>query len=296
LSLVHCSQKQKDMLELGMTLNPQAVGQKIGPLIHTYTWKDVVLYALGVGAGTDELNFVYEKNLQVLPSFAISAVFDFFFQAGAKAQANLQGILHAEQELIFHQSLPREGTLVTQGEISNIHDLGRDTGALIEARGLTCNEQGQELFSNIMTIFARLDGGFGGSRPRKRKKEIPERQPDCRVPDQPSKDQALLYRLSGDTFELHVDPEFARRAGFEKPIMHGLCTFGYACRACVHNLIPGEPEKVRKMSSRFSRPLYPGIPIQTQIWVIQPGKAAWQVRNALTGEVVIDMGLFEYTA
>lgn len=279
-----------------MALNPRAVGQKIGPLIHTYTWKDVILYALGVGSGTDELNFVYEKNLQVLPSFAISAVFDFFFQAGAKAQANLQGVLHAEQELIFHHPLPREGTLVTQGEITNIYDLGQDTGALIEAHGLTCDGQGQELFTNVMTIFARLDGGFGGSRPGKRTKEIPERQPDFIVQDQPSKDQALLYRLSGDTFELHVDPEFARKAGFEKPIMHGLCTFGYACRACVHNLIPEEPEKVCKISCRFSRPLYPGIPIQTQIWVIQPGKAAWQVRNALTDEVVIDMGLFEYTA
>ncbi|MDZ7762108.1 MAG: MaoC/PaaZ C-terminal domain-containing protein [Desulfovermiculus sp.] len=278
-----------------MSLNPDVVGRKIGPLTHTYTWKDVILYALGVGAGTEELNFVYEKGLQVIPSFAIAAVFNFFFQAGAKANVNLQGILHAEQELIFHQTLPIQGTLITQGQITNKYDLGRERGALIEAKGLTQNEKGQDLFTNVMTIFARLDGGFGGIKPPQRPKEIPDREPDFLVNDQPSKDQALLYRLSGDTFDLHVDPEFARRAGFEKPIMHGLCTFGFASRACINSLIPGEPEKVHKMSCRFTQPLYPGTPIQTRIWSLQPGRAAWQVTNAQTHAVVIDLGLFEYT-
>ena len=277
-----------------MSLNYDVVGQKIGPLIYTYTWKDVILYALGVGAGTEELNFVYEKNLQVIPSFAIAAVFDFFFQAGTQANVNLQGILHAEQELTFHQPLPIQGTLITQGEIVNIYDLGRERGALIEARGITRNAEGLKLFSNVMTIFARLDGGFGGNKPPKRQVEIPNREPDFVVHEQPSKDQALLYRLSGDTFELHVDPEFARRSGFEKPIMHGLCTFGYACRACINSLVPGQPEKVQKISCRFTKPLYPGTPIQTRIWALQPGSAVWQVINGLTQEVVIDLGVFEF--
>ena len=277
-----------------MGLDHDVVGQKIGPLVHTYTWKDVILYALGVGAGTEELNFVYEKNLQVIPSFAIAAVFDFFFQAGTQANVNLQGILHAEQELTFHLPLPIEGTLITKGEIVNIYDLGRERGALIEARGITRNEQGVKLFTNVMTIFARLDGGFGGNRPPKRQVEIPNREPDFVVHDQPSKDQALLYRLSGDTFDLHVDPEFARRSGFEKPIMHGLCTFGYACRAGINSLVPGKPEKIQKMSCRFTKPLYPGTPIHTRIWALQPGSAVWQVVNSQTREAVIDLGVFVF--
>jgi len=277
-----------------MVLNLEAVGQRIGPLTTEYTWKDVILYALGVGAGADELDFVYEKDLKVLPSFAIAAVFDFLFEVGSKANVTLAGILHGEQDLLFHRPLPREGRLVTTGEIRDIFDLGRDKGALVVAEGVTRDEQGRRLFTNTMSIFARLDGGFGGRKPPKKQLEIPEREPDHTVFDQPSKDQSLLYRLSGDTFALHVDPEFARQVGFERPIMHGLCTHGFACRACLHSLVPGEPEKVRRMSCRFSKPLYPGTPIQTRIWNVEPGRAVWQVVNAETGEVVIDQGVFEY--
>ena len=277
-----------------MALNLEAVGQKIGPLTTDYTWKDVVLYALGVGAGSDELDYVYEKDLRVLPSFAIAAIFDFLFEAGARANVNLAGILHGDQELIFHRPLPVEGTLVTEGEIRHAYDLGRDKGAVIVAGGVTRDGNGRRLFTNVMSIFARLDGGFGGERPPKRRVEIPNSEPDFAVDDQPSRDQPLLYRLSGDTFDLHVDPEFARSAGFEKPIMHGLCTHGFACRACIHSLIPGEPDKVRRISCRFSRPLYPGVPIQSRIWEVAPGKAVWRVVNAQTQEVVIDQGEFEY--
>ncbi len=277
-----------------MALNLEAVGQEIGPLTTHYTWKDVILYALGVGAGSDELDFVYEKDLKVLPSFAIAAVFDFLFEAGAKSNVNLAGILHGEQELIFHCPLPVEGTLVTQGEIKEVYDLGSDKGAVIRAEGVTRGKDGQKLFSNTMSIFARLDGGFGGERPPRRTVEIPDRAPDFAVNDRPSRDQPLLYRLSGDTFDLHVDPEFARSAGFEKPIMHGLCTHGFACRACIHSLVPGEPDKVRRIACRFSRPLYPGVPIQTRIWVVAQGRAVWRVVNVQTQEVVIDQGVFEH--
>jgi NAD(P)-dependent dehydrogenase (short-subunit alcohol dehydrogenase family)/putative sterol carrier protein len=277
-----------------MALNLEAVGQKIGPLTTDYTWKDVVLYALGVGAGSEELEYVYEKDLRVLPSFAIAAIFDFLFEAGARANVNLAGILHGEQELVFHRPIPAQGTLVTEGEIKQAYDLGRDKGAVIVAEGVTRDGKGRKLFTNSMSIFARLDGGFGGEKPPKRRVEIPDRKPDWVVDDQPSRDQPLLYRLSGDTFDLHVDPEFARNAGFDQPIMHGLCTHGYGCRACIRSLVPGEPEKVRRISCRFSRPLYPGVPIQTRIWNVAPGRAVWRVVNAQTQEVVIDQGEFEF--
>lgn len=277
-----------------MALNLEMLGEEIGPLTKEYTWKDAVLYALGVGAGSDELDFVYEKELKVLPSFAVPAVFDFLFEVGVKSNVNLAGIMHGEQELVFHRPLSREGRLSTRGRITDYYDLGRDKGALVKAEGVTRDEQGRKLFTNRMTIFAKLDGGFGGEKPPRQEVAIPDREPDFVVQDQPSRDQPLLYRLSGDTFALHVDPEFARKAGFERPIMHGLCTHGFACRACVNSLVPAEPEKVKRFSCRFSRPLYPGTPIQTRIWNTGPGSAVWRVVAAETGEVVIDQGIFEY--
>ncbi len=110
----------------------------------------------------------------------------------------------------------------------------------------------------------------------------------------PAADQPLLYRLSGDYFGLHVDPGFARKAGFEKPIMHGLCTLGYACRALMARFIPGMPERTRRIKCRFTRPLYPGDPIETLIWKTTNEEARWRTRNVKTGEAVIDGGEFEY--
>ncbi len=123
---------------------------------------------------------------------------------------------------------------------------------------------------------------------------FPQRDPDLVVDGKPTEDQPLIYRLSGDVFQLHVDQDFAEMAGFEKPIMHGLCTHGYACRALIDSFVPGQPEKARRMECRFKRPLYPGMPIKTVIWQTDEGKALWKVINAETQEVVIDNGIFEY--
>jgi acyl dehydratase len=280
--------------EAYMGLHLDAMGRKIGPLSKEYAWKDVVLYALGVGAGFEELEYVYEERLKPLPSFAAAAVFDFFWEAAAASGVNLAGVLHGEQDLVLHRPMPIEGSLVTEGAIEDIYDLGDQKGAAIIAQASTSDGEGTELFTNRMTIFGKLDGGFGGNPPPKRKKRIPERPPDDGMKDRPAANQPLIYRLSGDPFELHVDPEFARQSGFAGPIMHGLCTYGFACRACIKALVPGEPERVRRLSCRFSRPLYPGVPIATQIWHMGEGRASWRVVNEDTGEVVIDNGLLEY--
>ncbi|MCJ8499483.1 SDR family NAD(P)-dependent oxidoreductase [Desulfatitalea alkaliphila] len=277
-----------------MALNLEAVGQTLGPMTKHYTWKDVVLYALGVGAGENDLHYCYEKDLKVIPSFAIASIFDVLAQIGIKSEVNLAGVLHGEQELIFHRPIPTEGSLTTKGRIRHIYDKGPDRGALIIGESDTVDEAGNRLFTSICTVFGRLDGGFGGPDAPKRAPAFPDRAPDTVVAATPAPSQPLLYRLSGDTFSLHVDPEFARLSGFEKPIMHGLCTHGYACRALCDTLIPGAPEKARRMACRFSKPLYPGMPIQTLIWRTEQGKALWRVVNAETGEVVIDNGEFEY--
>ncbi|HMA66920.1 MAG TPA: SDR family NAD(P)-dependent oxidoreductase [Desulfosalsimonadaceae bacterium] len=277
-----------------MALNLDAVGKKIGPVSKDYNWKDVILYALGVGAGFEELDHVYEKNLKVVPSFAVAAIFDFLSYIGTNANVDLSGILHGEQDLIVHRPIPTGGTLTTEGAIRRIYDNGRDKGAVIVGEGETRHSDGHKLCTNVITLVARKDGGFGGEPAPRSGFTMPEREPDFVVEAHPSPDQPLLYRLSGDLFALHVDPEFAKLAGFERPIMHGLCTHGFACRALISSLIPGEPEKLRRMKCRFSSPLYPGDPIQTRIWKTEENQAVWQTVNAKTGEVTMNNGVFEY--
>jgi NAD(P)-dependent dehydrogenase (short-subunit alcohol dehydrogenase family)/acyl dehydratase/putative sterol carrier protein len=271
-----------------------AIGKPIGPITKEYTWKDAVLYALGVGAGFTDLEYCYEKDLKVLPSFSIAMIFDFLSQAAIASELNLAGILHGEQELIFHNPIPPEGALTTTGTIVDYYDKGKAKGALVVAKSDTYHNDGQKLFTNVVTLFARLDGGFGGKDIPKKDIHFPERDPDFVVEDAPGVDQPLIYRLSGDIFQLHVDPEFAKLAGFEKPIMHGLCTQGFACRALIRSLTPGDPEKARRLDCRFSKTLYPGTPIKTLIWKIEQGRAVWRTVNAENGEVIIDRGVFEY--
>ncbi len=277
-----------------MALNLDAIGKKIGPFTKEYSWKDVVLYALGVGAGFSDLDYCYEKNLKVIPSFGITTFYDFMPQLGSTSNVNLAGVLHGEQELIFHNPIPPEGTLTTEGTITHYYDKGREKGALVVAEFETVHSNGKKLFTSIVTVFARLDGGFGGENAPAKEVDFPNREPDFVVEGKPSEDQPLIYRLSGDVFQLHVDQEFAEMSGFEKPIMHGLCTHGYACRALIDSFVPGQPEKVRRLDCRFKRPLYPGMPIKTVIWKTEEGKALWKVINAATNEVVIDNGMFEY--
>jgi len=276
-----------------MALNLDAIGKTIGPLTKTYDWKDVVLYALGVGAGFDELNYVYEKDLKVIPSYSIAAIVNFPGEVIAASNINLAGILHGEQDLIFHNPIPPEGTLTTEGRITHYYDKGKK-GALVVAESDTFHSNGKKLFTSIITLFGRLDGGFNGEDAPPVNVEYPDREPDFVVEAVPSADQPLIYRLSGDVFQLHVDPEFARMVGYEKPIMHGLCTHGYACRALMSSLVAGEPEKVRRFACRFTKTLYPGEQIQTRIWKTGEGKAVWRVVNPKNGDIVIDNGVFEY--
>ncbi|RPJ16585.1 MAG: SDR family NAD(P)-dependent oxidoreductase [Desulfobacteraceae bacterium] len=277
-----------------MALNFEALGKKIGPVTKNYTWRDPVLYALGVGAGFSELEYCYERNLKVIPSFSIAAIFEFLSHIGINSNINLAGILHGEQDLIFHNPIPPEGSLITEGKITHYYDKGKEKGALVVGESDTFHSSGEKLFTSIITIYSRFDGGFGGENAPKKDVVFPDREPDFTVTASPSPDQPLIYRLSGDIFDLHVNAEFAKMAGFKMPIMHGLCTHGFACRALMQSLIPGESEKVRRLVCRFTKPLYPGTPIKTLIWKTEEGKAVWRVVNAVTGAVTIDNGIFEY--
>ncbi len=300
-----------------MALNLDVIGKKIGPASREYDWKDVVLYALGVGAGYDDLEYVYEAQLKVIPSFAATAIYDFFQDFVMGSGVNLAGIVHGEHELIIHRPIPPQGGEITsEGRITHMYDKGEGRGALVIGQVDTYDADGRPLFTNVATLFARLDGGFGGEDAPKTTFEFPDREPDVEETDRFSADQPLIYRLSGDTFALHVDPDFARMSGFDGPIVHGLCTHGYACRAVIKHLFPGEPERMTRFSNRFSRPIYPGTPITTQIWRMEEseasdaneaneanhandangGRALFRTINADTGDVVIDRGVVEWVS
>lgn len=277
-----------------MALNMDALGKKIGPITKDYVWRDAAIYALGVGAGFSDIEYCWERKLKVIPSFSIASIFEFLTYIGLNSGMNLAGILHGEQDLIFHKPIPANGSLITEGAITRYYDKGPGKGALVVGESETVHSNGDKLFTSILTVFSRFDGGFGGENAPKVDFIFPDRTPDFVMEETPGLNQPLLYRLSGDLFDIHVDEAFAKMAGFEKPIMHGLCTFGFACRALIQNLIPGEPEKARRMACRFSKTLYPGVPIKTLIWKTEPGKAVWQTVNCVTGETVITNGIFEY--
>jgi len=156
-----------------MALNLEALGKKIGPVTKDYTWKDAVLYALGVGAGFSELEYCYEKNLKVLPSFSIAAIFEFLSHIGINSNINLAGILHGEQELIFHNPIPPEGSLITSGKITHYYDKGKEKGALVVGESDTFHSGGKKLFTSIITIYSRFDGGFGGENAPKKEVVFP---------------------------------------------------------------------------------------------------------------------------
>src|SRR3989304_5252689 len=254
-----------------MPLDLSAIGKKIGPVTTKYGWKDVVLYAVGVGAGFDELDYVYENRLKVIPSCAVPSVTEFFAQVVAPSGVDLAGILHGEHELILHDPIPPEGgELTTEGAIPPVPDKGAGKGALVVAEATTCFSDGRRLFTNILTIFSRLDGGFGGEDAPKERIQFPDRPPDFEEPARPPAAQCP-----------------PRLSGFERPIMHGLCPHGFACRAVIKHLFPGEPERLTLFKNRFTKALYPGTPIKTQIWRLDEGRAVFRTLHAATGEAVI---------
>jgi acyl dehydratase len=277
-----------------MALNLDAVGRKIGPFTRSYDWKDLALYGLGVGAGFDELDYCYEKRLRVIPTFGAAMTFEVVWRLAALINLNVDGVLHGEHEMLFHHPIPPAGALITDGAIAHCYDKGRKKGALAVIELETRHSNGRKIFSSRAAMFARLDGGFGGEDAPNRAPYFPDRAADCEVYAVPLRDQPLVYRLSGDTFPLHVDQDFAKAGGFEGPVMHGLCTLGFACRALIARQCPGAPERVRRIGCRFKRPLYPGTAIKTLIWFTGGGQALWRVVKASDEAVVIDNGAFEY--
>lgn len=277
-----------------MPVDPSAVGKKLEPVKAQHTQRDVMLYALGVGCGTDDLQFTYERDLKVLPTFAVIPAFPAMLNLGGAMQVNPMMILHGEQRIELHAPIPPEGTITTTPTIKAMYDKGK--GALVVVETDSVDEKGRLLFRNTSGIFARGEGGFGGERgPSGAKNVAPDRRPDRSVSFETRPDQALLYRLSGDMNPLHADPDFAKMAGFDRPILHGLCTFGFAGRAVLQAYCDNDPARFKSFEVRFSGVVYPGETITTDMWQVGPGQIIVSAKTE-RGEAVLSSAAAEVAA
>ena len=282
-----------------MPLNPEAVGFETEPGEARWTSKDSLLYALGVGAGqTDptgfELEFttensdgIQQKALPTMPVVIASAG-----APGSKGPMDAIGtfdfamLVHGEQAITLHRPVPVEGTATIKGRVAAMYDKGKAAVVVLESEAV--DPSGAPLWTNTMSAFIRGEGGWGGDRgPSGPRNVPPERDPDHVVSYTTRPDQALLYRLNGDRNPLHSDPKFAARGGFPKPILHGLCTYGFTGRALLHAVCGSDPTRFKAIEGRFSHPVMPGDTLDVKIWV--DGNEA--VFQTWAGEnMVIDSG------
>ena len=255
-----------------MPIDPaKAVGAKLADGETSYDRDQVILYHLGVGAGvppTDpgELEYTYEKNLKVLPSFAVIPAFGSMGGIGnvPGLEFNFAMLLHGEQEVILHKPLPPQQKLKTSAHIPEIYDKGK--AALVILESTARDESGDPLFTNRFSLFIRGEGGFGGDSGPKAGNAAPDRAPDGVVESKTLPQQALIYRLSGDKNPLHADPEFAKMAGFDQPIIHGLCSYGVVCKAIVDEVLDGDVARVVRYQARFAGVGFPGETYRTSYW------------------------------
>jgi len=270
-----------------MPIDLSLIGANIAEVSHTYTWRDVVIYALGVGAKARELDLLYEGagGPRVLPTFAAVASFGILARTAARLGVNLLRVVHGEQSVHVQRPIPPNATLATTGKVTGIYDKG--SGALVVIEGTTC-DRGEPVFDTVFSIFVRGAGGFGGERGPKPIASAPAGEPPAfEWVEQTSTEQHLLYRLNGDTNPIHASPELARVAGFERPILHGLCTYGHAARAIVQSLCGGDPARLRSFSSRFTGIVFPGDTLTTRGWQVAPDRYAVSVVTQ-RGATVID--------
>ena len=269
-----------------MPIDPNAIGAKTEPHLIEWNDRDTLLYALGVGCGTDELAFTTENShgidQQVLPTYAVIAC-PAFGAICTIGSFNFGMLLHGSQQIRLFAPLPPAGALSVVSEVVDIQDKGEGKNAVVMLKGTGTDPQTAAVVAEtVMTLVIRGGGGFGGQPgQRPAPPEIPDRDPDARTALPTREDQALLYRLSGDRNPLHSDPWFARTlAGFAKPILHGLCTYGVAGRVLVRELGGGEAAKITAISARFTAPVFPGETLTTSIWRTGPGQAVFRTEAA----------------
>lgn len=284
-------------------LDQSAVGLSVQQKF-SYTWRDIILYNLSVGAGQDTLEYVYEQGLKAIPTFGVIPCAATFGTEPYTAQPVMptskieglrkEGTLHMDHKLVLYRPIPTEGTLTINKVITGVYDRGEGKGAKIQVEISAADETGETLFTNTMGYLNRWAGGFGGEKPPASTVHIPDRSPDLTAYGQYPANAPLLYRLTGDTFPLHADPAFAKKSGFDRPIVHGLCSLGYACRMLTALLFPGEPERVISLENQFRSVAMPGDSFALQVWLKETGKAYFRMVGDKDGKAILDYGCITY--
>ena len=275
-------------------ISSDLVGMTFEPVPFSWDSKDVMLYAVGVGAKPEgELEFVYEGKVpRVLPTYAV--IPGMFSMGGlvSNVDINLAMLLHGEQSITLHREIPPEAKVKVTGRISEVWDKGK--AAVIGSEGIVEDEKGL-LLTTKATLFIRGAGGFGGERgPSTQGVNVPpDRKPDHVVEDVTRPEQGAVYRLSGDRNPIHIDPDFAKMAGFEKPFVHGLCTYGFVGRAILKALCGGDPARFLHFEARFADQVYFGDTIITKIWKTGDGEAIVQAETQ-KGNVVLSQARAKY--
>lgn len=272
-----------------MALNLDAVGVRHEPYPYEILEHDVILYALGVGADERELQFLFEgdERFCTFPTFAVIPPTQGVFAAIRELKADLTKLVHGEQSIRWFAQIPTSGTVMTTWEVTHLFDKG--SGALAVVTTTTEDDKGNPLFENTCSMFIRGGGGFGGERgPASIPSLDPpaDREPDFCIEERTQKRQALIYRLNGDRNPLHASPAFALRAGFDQPILHGLCTLGFATRALLNGALEGDPSRLGALSARFSAIVFPGDTLITRGWNLDGNRYALRVSTD-RGEDVI---------
>ncbi len=278
-----------------MPLNPDAVGSKGEPVEISWTSKDCLLYAVGLGAGTHELAFTTENtsgvDQQVFPTFPVVIGWGKGSAMGSIGTFNPALLVHGQQSVTLHRPIPVEGTATLQSEISAMYDKEKAAVVLTTTNAVL---DGEPLYTNTASVFIRGEGGWGGDRgPSGPRNVPPEREPDRRVTYETSPNQALLYRLSGDRNPLHSDPAFAAMGGFDRPILHGLCSYGFTGRALLHTFCGSDPSRFHHIEGRFTSPVMPGEALTVNMWETGDGEACFT--TVVGDRPVIDQGLLKYS-
>lgn len=268
----------------------------IPEVAQTYTQRDTMLYALGVGAAsraedTHELKFVYEAQLQALPMMAVTLGYPGLWMSDPATGIDWKRMLHGEQGLEIFRPLPTHGSVIGRTSVSEIWDRGEGKGAIVRAKRDVIDAQSGELLCRLsITSFLRGDGGFGGpANSNSTPHQLPQRPADIVTRRATNHRTALIYRLSGDYNPLHVDPELAKAAGFPQPILHGLCTFGVTGLALIASCCPDDASRLSAMKARFTAPVFPGETIETEIWTEENG-VSFRSRVVERDLVVLDNG------
>ncbi len=267
-------------------ISPDLVGLEFPPTTQTWTSKDTMLYALGVGARpVEDLDFIYEGcGPKVLPTYAVIPGGAALSGLMRSVEMRLEMLLHGEQSIELFRPLPPEASVQVTGRITEVWDKGK--AAVLGVEGVASDAEG-DLFRTHATLFVRGAGGFGGERgPSGQESAAPDRAPDLVASFETRPEQGAIYRLSGDRNPIHIDPAFAKMGGFDAPFMHGLCTYGIVCRAILQALCASDPSAFRSFSGRFADRVQYGDTIVTKMWRTGDGEAIVQGETG-DGRVVL---------